>query len=264
MGWSVTWRPGYTGHTTLPVSVWEPKRRTTDIPLVFVPGLGAGADDVYTQLEWLRVVDAGVVGIAANLSTNGDGWGNLTERAALEALIAWAGTNYGTRTDQVGFFGGSMGGFTINTFVAAHPTVARVVAMEIPAVDLQAVHDRNILGTGASIEGAFGGLAGYLAALPVFNPARHPGTFAPAAGVTKIWSAFNDNIAPYNEALAWAHGAGITEFVNVGNIGHTGGTDANYWPDVVDWLIPRLREPATQGGLTVNGNVTVQGTVRRL
>lgn len=257
-------RTGYTDNPTLLVSVWQPKVRVSNIPLLFLPGAGGGADDVYGLLEFQEVVAAGFVGVCANLSELGQGWGNPTERAAIPKVLSWLATNYGTSSTQFAVIAGSMGGLTWLNW--APSVVARVVAaaMVIPAIDVEAIRQNDLdnlhIGLAASIETAWGGLAGFRAALPGANPARNPAAYRPLASITRIWATGNDNVCAFSDAQAFAAATGVS-LVNPGNLGHLSPTGGLYWPEVTEWLLERLR-PGKAGDLTVTGSVTVEGTVR--
>ncbi len=233
---------GYTDNPTLPVAVFEPRSRRTDIPLIFIPGLGAGADATYPQLEWLGTVDTGIVGVSADLSADKAGWGRDSDNLAVDDVIAWAAANHGTRTDQVAFDAGSMGGLTILNWAKTHMDQVAAIALAIPAIDLAGVRQRDLddlhLGIAASIEAAYGGFAGYTAALPTHSPALQPTALSPIAGRIRGWYASNDNVCAASEIEAWATANGA-EITNVGAIGHTSPTDGGYHQSIIDWLAPR-------------------------
>lgn len=269
---SVRLLTGYTSNPTLLVSVWLPRKRVSDIPVIFLPGAGGGADDVYGLREWEGVISAGFVGGCANLSALGQGWGNPTERAAALNLISWLGSTFGTRTDQVGLMAGSMGGLTAGNLIQAGANgglpASKIAAnvMIIPALDLLDVRQRDIdtlhLGLDASIEAAWGGLAGLRAALPGASPGNNPAAARDAADVTRIWAAPNDNVCSWDVIQRYATGAGIT-VVNVGNIGHVSGTGGGYWPEIVEWMEATLLGPQSPPG-QVGGSLVVEGAVRSL
>lgn len=238
MSVSTTWRLGYTDHPTLPIAVFEPTRRRTQIPLLFLPGLAGGADDPFPLLEFLNAVDTGIVGVCANLSATGNGWGNDAERDAVVDVVAWTAANYGTRTDKVALMAESMGGLTALNYAAAHLEQIAAVALAIPAINLQDIHDRDVIpGIATSIETAYGGLAGYLAALPTHNPAVNAAAVAPIVHLTKAWYSQTDAICLPAETEAWSAANGV-EIIDFGPEGHTNPTDAGYFQELVDHVAP--------------------------
>ena len=243
MSISSRYRVGYTNNPTLPISVFEPRRRRSDIPLLYIHGLGAGAVSTYPLLEWLGAVDTGIVGVAANLSADLAGWGRDSDGLAVDDVIAWAAANYGTRTDQVGIIAGSMGGLTFANWAKTHLDQVAAAAMAIPAIDLAGVRQRDLddlhLGLAASIEAAYGGLAGYEAALPTHSPALDPAAVAPIADRIRIWATENDNVCAIEEAEDYTAANGI-ELTTVADLGHTGPTGGGYYQEIIDWLAPRI------------------------
>lgn len=262
-GYASSLRPEYTGQT-LPITIFEPTVRVSDIPVIFLPGLGGSAESAHGMLDFLGIVRKGFVGICASLSATGQGWGNTVERAAVLNALDYSHTVYGTDPVNFAVIAHSMGGFTHLNLAPTVQDRLLAAALVIPAISLEDVRQRDLdtlhLGIAASIEAAYGGLAGYLAALPGASPVNQPKAVGRTAQVTRIWAASNDNICSFPITQAYAAAAGIG-LVNVGPLGHTSATGGLYWPDVVAWLTGMLLDDVA-GDLLVAGNLTVHGSVR--
>lgn len=238
-------RTGYTDHPAEFISVWRGSKVTGGVPVILVHGYQADA------FQWFFPSSAGrtapIIGESGLTAYGSDlggpaTWGNSAMVDAIDDVIAWGAANYGTRTDKVAFYAGSHGATALN-WIWRNPTKLAACALSIPAVSLQGLHDRNpepILGIAASIEAAYGGLAGYNAALPTRDPSHPNNTaqLAPLASRIKLWYSTNDNIIAVSEVLAFGAATGIP-LVSVGAQGHSLGPTANQ--DVMDWLIPRCR-----------------------
>jgi hypothetical protein len=245
VGWSSALRPSYTGHS-LPVFVFQPDHRITDVPVVFCLGFGAGAltPSTPTQLELLGTVLTGVVVLCPSLTTDNTDFGNAASLTAITDLLGWSAAQYGTRTDKVGYMGGSMGAFRALNHIRYNPSILAACALAIPALDLQGIHDRNPLGVAATLEAAYGGHAGYLAALDTHDPGRHPELYIPVADRITLWYGADDLVTTAAEVEAFATGSGV-DARNQGNIGHTGPGDPNlgdamYFQEIVDWFAPLI------------------------
>lgn len=235
-------RTGYTDHGSELVSIWHGSRPTGGVPVILVHGYLADA------LQWYVPASSGTTAPqigGANLTAYGSDlggpatWGNQAMIDAIDDQIAWGAATYGTRTDKVALYAGSHGATALN-WVWRNPSKLVACALTIPAVSLQGLHDRDPVGLGiaASIEAAYGGLAGYLAALPTHDPSHPNNTaqLAPLKDKLRIWYSTNDNVIDPQWVTAFAAATGITA-VSVGAQGHSLGPTANQ--DVLDWLIPR-------------------------
>jgi hypothetical protein len=235
-------RTGYTDHADEDVSVWygtEPG----GVPVILVHGYeGSGLQWYTPAVSGTTAQIIGTAGVTAYGSDLGGGslWGNDALNAAIDDQIAWGAATYGTSDQQVAFYMTSGGAPALN-WVWRNPDKVVACALVIPAVDLQGIHDRDPAGIGiaASIEAAYGGAAGYLAALPTHDPS-HPDNTAQLAEMSdriRLWYSTTDNVIDPAEIAAFAAATGITA-VSVGAQGHSLGPTANQ--DVLDWLIPRL------------------------
>lgn len=235
-------RTGYTDHGSELVGVWHGSKPTGGVPVILVHGYLADA------LQWYTPASSGTTAPqigAANLTAFGSDlggpatWGNDAMIAAIDDQIAWGAATYGTRTDKVALYMGSHGATALN-WIWRNPSKLAAGALTIPAVSLQGLHDRDPAGLGirSSIEAAYGGLAGYQAALATHDPSHPNNTalLAPLAERLRLWYSSNDNVIAPAEVTAFAAATGI-KAISVGAQGHSLGPTANQ--DVLDWLIPR-------------------------
>jgi pimeloyl-ACP methyl ester carboxylesterase len=154
------------------------------------------ADDFRAICGWGHPVIAGNVGGAST-------WGNQTSLDAVEALITWARTAYGTRTDRVAFAGESMGALTALNAAIANPDRVAAVWLRVPAMGLEWTHDNVASFTGA-INAAYGGAAGYLAALDDYDPMRNVATLRRFKDRIRIWATANDEFFPRSQQAIFA------------------------------------------------------------
>lgn len=149
-------------------------------------------------------------------------WGNDAHWQSINDGVTWAGANLGTRTDVIGLGGESMGfGGIANN---AHRSIARVgcVWARVPVVNLAAFHDRNAAFTGA-IEGAYGGLAAYNAALPTHDPSASAlvATLKTVGKKMLLQATVSDELIPTGEVFTYAAAVGATVRTYPGD--HAGG-----------------------------------------
>lgn len=239
MTYSSTLRTGYDDHPTEMVSVWHGARPSGGVPVILCHGYEGNARQWYDPLvQGTTAPDIASVGLTCYGSDLGGPslWGNDNLIAAIDDQIAWGASTYGTRTDKVAFYMTSGGAPGLN-WVWRNPDKLAACALVIPAVSLQGIHDRDPVGIGiaASIEAAYGGHAGYLAALPTHDPSHPNNTaqLAPLADRIRAWYSTGDNVIAPAEVTAFAVATGITA-VAVDAPGH--GLTAAADQDVVDWL----------------------------
>lgn len=235
-------RLGYTDHDLETVSVWQGHGpRHGDVPLVMCHGLLADARQWYDTTDpGIRVSraagEADLVGYGADLGGLST-WGNDDFLDAADSVVAWGAETYGTSEERVAVYGTSMGGCSLN-WVWRNLEKVVACALTIPVVSLQGIHDRNPLGIGDLIELAYGGEAGYEAALPTHDPS-HPDNLALLSTIServKIWYSEDDNVIAASEVEDFADATGIVA-VNVGSVGHSENFDQQ---QVIDWLIPYM------------------------
>lgn len=82
--------------------------------------------------------------------------GNDAELAAMEAAWAWLQASGLCATDKVILAGASMGFMSINRFAAAHPSQVSGMIGWIPAIDIEDMRTRNVLGLRAGTNTAWG------------------------------------------------------------------------------------------------------------
>lgn len=235
-------RVGYgAGRETEQVTVWH-GNHIGGVPLILCHGFAADATQWYdaalgTNFVARNSAAAGVTCVGADL----DGlspWGRDGFIDSIDDAIAWAASNYGTRTDKIGIYGVSMGGLALN-WIAANPNKLAAAALTLPVCQLDAIRDRNPgPGIGPAIDAAYGGIGPYEAALlttPSHDPMRNSALLAPVADRIRLWYSSNDTTVLPAEVTAFAAATGITA-VDVGAVGHSLAWDQQ---QVLDWLIPR-------------------------
>lgn len=240
-GYRSTLALGYGDRPTEAVSIWTGASAAGKIPLILCHGFLADATQWYDRDSQVILVSrqcgfSDLAGFGADLGGLST-WGNDDLINAIDDLIAWAGTNYGTRTDRVALYGTSMGGCSLN-WVWRNLEKVAACAYTIPVVSLKGIHDRNPLGIGEFVELAYGTNQQYLDALPTHDPS-YP---VPASLLSRIadrihiWYSADDNVIAASEVEAFSAltGVGIT---NVGNVGHSVAFNQQI---VADWLIPRM------------------------
>ncbi len=217
---------GYTDHSA--------ELMSGGVPVIMCHGAGGTALDYYgtaaivpNGLAHVRVTSFG-----SDLGGQAT-FGNDDVIAAIDDVISWGAINYGTRTDKVAFWGYSMGALALN-WVWRNPTKLAAAAFGIPCVALEAFHDKNPGSFDALVELAYGGLAGYQAALPIHDPTRNTALLAPLADKVRLFYAPDDTLIDPVDVLAFAAAVGCTA-VNVGNVGHTLAWDQQ---QVLNYLAP--------------------------
>lgn len=212
---------GYTG--TEASVVMHGRQSPGGVPVIFCHGLLVGAvqsfateGEVQRQLADRFEVTSGGADLGG-LST----WGNDASIAAVTALITYMGSTFGTRTDLVGLYGTSMGGCTALNWAMRNPTKVAALALSVPVVSLQGIHDRDPLGIAALVDTAYTNHAGYLAALSTHDPshAANRDVIKTLGPRTRIWYSTDDNVIAASEVLAYAGWSGAT-LDSMGAIGH--------------------------------------------
>jgi hypothetical protein len=252
VGWSQVWGSGYRPAPDAAEQqiVFSGERlREGSVPVIMCHGYNVTclafvntSGDAPVPAEWhtsrgLGLVNAfGLAIDAGGLST----WGRddvVATGGAIDDAVAWAATNYGTSTDKVALYGTSMGACNVLGWAWRNPSKVQAIACTIPLLGLDSLHDRNVLGFGAVIEAAYGGVAGYNAAQASHDPLQNMGLIAPFGDRTHLFYSPTDLITPGSEVDQFVAGTGC-EATNVGNNGHT---LATWNPQMVlDWLVPRL------------------------
>lgn len=240
-GYRSTLRLGYGDRPTEGVTAWVGVDPVGKIPLIMCHGFLADGTQFYDrpgqEIKVARAAaEADLVGFAPDLGGLST-WGNDDFINAVDDVIGWAGTTYGTRTDRVALYGTSMGGCCLNW---AWRNLEKVVAvaLTIPVVSLDGIHDRNPLGIGQFVQEAYGTAQQYEDALPTHDPSypTNADLIATISDRVRIWYSDDDNVIAASEVLAYSAATGVVAS-SVGSVGHS---VANDQQPVADWLIPQM------------------------
>lgn len=160
------------------------------------------------------LADRGIASIGADFST-GTTWGNDTSITRVGQLITWL-TGRGAPSTKYLLYGVSMGSLVLLNWARANASQVAAYAGVIPAVDLADLHDFNRGGYAAEIETAYGGAAGYTAAVATHNPATATASFT---FPVRVWYSTNDPVCIPSTATTFASATGGTA-VPIGALGH--------------------------------------------
>jgi dienelactone hydrolase len=192
---------------------WDGSKRA----VVLLPGHNGDALTVMAQAAFLvgnqRLGDvAAAMDLALPvLAIDGGGgqtFGNDTAIARIADAVAWiAATGYG-KTDKVILAGTSMGSTAGVNYAARNPSKVAALALFYPAMDLQWTRDNA--GYTAEVDGAYGGSAGFTAAVASHSPTPQAASGALGSLPIKGWHASADSVvgpatwAAFKSALAAA------------------------------------------------------------
>lgn len=179
---------------------------------------GASGDHMASFGDVLGYAKAGFPAIACDFgSTSGVLWGNDTALARIDAAWAYLKSQLNAKPDKVGLAAGSGG--CINAFNWAKRNLGSVAAIAgvIPGISLVDIHDNNRNSLAANVEAAYGGAAGYAAAVA----ARDPNAWAAslAGPPIKLWYSSDDPVAIPSFVGPFAT-ATQAQTVNMGPLGH--------------------------------------------
>lgn len=192
------------------VTVWTGRTTPTSdaIPLIYCHGFGTSGtsttwrDETLAGDDFRPIAAWGFPVIAANLA-GASTWGNDASITAVDNIVSWANGAYGTRTDKVIVGGESMGALTALNWAWRNTDRVAAVWLRVPCTNLAALHDRSDVFRGA-IEGAYGNVAAYEAALPTHDPTENTDLLRPLGKRTRIWLAVDDEIFPATEVRSFA------------------------------------------------------------
>lgn len=207
---------GYTGSERADVAISNERTARGAVPVVWCHGftLDASPAAVAVQSPYKeRLAAIAALGhpvLSADLG-GGSTWGNDTALARIETLLTWANSNYGTRVDKVVMAGESMGSLLAFNWAWRYPQRLAALWVRAPITALDALHDRNA-GFAGAIEGAYGGLAGYNAALATHDPVNFRGPLTSIAGRTRIDYTLNDEVLWSSEVRGHIAATGVTEW----------------------------------------------------
>lgn len=141
------------------------------VPVLFAHGFAGDAisarnGDLYRILS--EIASRGFTVLAADYG-GGSTWGNDATITTFDQVLNYAVTGLGVRSDRIVLAGESMG--TLGALNVAWRNTNRVAAiwLNLPIVSLAHFHD-DPTGFAGAIETAYGGFAGYTAALPTHDP----------------------------------------------------------------------------------------------
>lgn len=102
------------------------------------------------------LAETGCVVVIGALGGTGT-WGNDTFLARLADLRTWAASAYGADLARMALIGDSMGAMGALNYAWRNPSLVAACALRVPVVAADALHDRDPVGLGASIDAAYGG-----------------------------------------------------------------------------------------------------------
>jgi predicted esterase len=180
-----------------------------------------------TTLEY--VVESGFVAVCGDLSqtTSQGTFGNDTARTRvgqLKSFVQGASSPLVAASGKVHLLGASGGAAAAINYARANPTLVASMYLVVPLVDLADVHDNDRGGYAAEIETAYGGGAGYTAAVASHNPSAS-GNQAALSGVPmKIAYSTNDTLIPSATVTAYRDlvnaAGGTCTITSLGAVGH--------------------------------------------
>jgi pimeloyl-ACP methyl ester carboxylesterase len=136
------------------------------------------------------VAEAGFPVLSCDLGAGGTSWGNDTAISRFTSAKNYLQGTCGAKAGAVLVYGFSMGGLTALNWARQHPDKVAAAAFACPAVDLADIHDNNRGGYAAEIETAYGGAAGYAAAVAAHNPVAvraYAAVTGATAGLVSYW-----------------------------------------------------------------------------
>ena len=134
---------------------------------------GAGGDHTSNMQDVRDYAELGFAVISADLGyTSTATWnaGNDTALSRVDSAWTFMQSEVGVRSDKLIFAGGSGGAILALNYAKSNPSKVAAISLGIPAVSLTDLHDNDRGSTAAPIEAAYGGLAGYQAAVAAKDP----------------------------------------------------------------------------------------------
>lgn len=157
-----------------------------------------------------------VIGALGGAST----WGNDTFLARLDDIRTWAASAYGADLTRMALVGDSMGGMGALNYAWRHPALVHAVALRVPVVAADALHDRDA-GLGAAIDDAYGGPAAWEGTHKVLHdPALNTAAIT-AFGASKVraWYSTDDPTVLPADIAAFTAATGVRA-VPLGAVAH--------------------------------------------
>ena len=164
---------------------------------------------------------------------SGDHWGNDTAIARMDQAAAYMTGTFGAKVGKLVLVAHSMGGCHLLNWATRNPSQVAAVILSCPVLDLKNMHDANVSGYAASIETAYGGLAGYQAAATAHNPMDFAGTLA--ALPIRVYYSTNDPVCTPAQVSSFAGAAGsLCSSYSMSASGHT--QEVVPPADVLSWM----------------------------
>lgn len=228
------------------VTVWTGRTTPTEgaVPVIYCHGfLSDGISDAWLDearaADDFRAIAAwGHPVFAANLAGTNT-WGNTAARNAAEAVITWAHTAYGTRTDRIAFAGESMGALTALGLGWTNPDRVAAMWLRVPCIGLEWTHD-NVATFTPFIDAAYTNHAGYLAALDTHDPMRNVNDIRRFRRRMRVWATAQDEFFPLSVTAGFVSQLGC-ELDVIGGV-HANGYDTPKYV-VAEWLDHTIRNP---------------------
>lgn len=147
----------------------------------------------------------------------GDLWGNDTAQTKIGDARAYLQGSAGAKAGKIWLLGYSMGALAALNWARANPTLVAAIVLVEAVIDLADFHDHNASYV-ASIEAAYGGTAGYTAAVAAHNPATHA---TDLAGIPiDYWYSNGDTLIPTAPMMTFCSALGITPRAIAGDPTH--------------------------------------------
>lgn len=191
---------------------WLPRANETE-GVILVRGFLADATFFTKEAVGHQLAEANFHVLSQNFSS-GATWGNDTFLARMSTVVAWAEA----RWTKVHVLAVSMGGCDVLNWVRRNPGRLAGVCLVAPVCKLTALHDRDPGGLGASIESAYGGAAGWVAAQPNRDPFLW--TEEHTRDQLQLWYSADDTVVIPSDVTEFASAVNIDPHEQ-GNVGHT-------------------------------------------
>ena len=203
------------GHVFMASRLYKPNG--TKRPVVYCHGRGQshleGLDPTYgPPAQAIAEMGYPVIAIDAGGTT---AWGNDTALARINDALTFVRSQFGASSQAPLVMGTSMGGLTAFNYALQYPTSG--VLSIIGAINLSYTHDTQPIGLQATeVEAAYGGLAGYQAALPTHSPIQFGKTLRTKVA---IYYSDDDPVTPAADARKLASDTGASVW-SIGAVGH--------------------------------------------
>jgi len=205
-----------------------------------IVGTGANGRPAEAYEEVRALAEAGLTTIVPEswvAGANGVGFGNSSVVARWRAAWDHLKANHGVKTDKALLVGTSGGGYNALKYAMSYPTEVAAIALEIPAVNLKDIYDRNVNGFAQQIRHCYGGtVASFKAAEPTANAWNR---LEELEGIpVYCWWSEDDPHALPEFAIDITEQVTTAKGESIGSIGHWYGPHGlSYTADVVEFLM---------------------------